>query len=138
MFERLERGIFTHSAEETMALAYDLAPLIPQEACIGLTGDLGTGKTTFAKGLGRAWHITDSMTSPSYNLFLLYKGDRTILHVDAYRLTPDMWPSLYVESFLQKPYCLLVEWPQNAPSIALTFNLLFTIDGLRHHIRLLK
>ena len=53
---------------------------------ISLVGDLGAGKTQFAKGFGAGLGITDTIVSPSFVLMAEYRGRLPLFHVDLYRL----------------------------------------------------
>ena len=78
-----------------------------------LHGDLGVGKTTFVQGLATAFGIAERVTSPTFTLYNVHKGRRTLVHLDAYRLqTPAQADALLLEEFLVGPYCLAVEWPE--------------------------
>jgi tRNA threonylcarbamoyladenosine biosynthesis protein TsaE len=111
--ERLRAGVLSTSAAETEALASGFARLFPENRTLALHGDLGAGKTTFVRGLARAWEINEPVTSPTYNLFTLYSGTRNLLHFDAYRLQSDGdVDALMIEDFLVEPWCLAVEWPE--------------------------
>lgn len=113
IFDRLRDGIVTRSPEEMRAVAAEFAAVCPEDATLELSGDLGAGKTVFVKGLAAAWGIEETVTSPSFTIFSLYRGARNLLHLDAYRLaTPDEMDPLMVEDFLQSPYCMAVEWPE--------------------------
>lgn len=110
---RLQQGIITHSAQETEAVAEKLALVFPTDCTLGLYGDLGVGKTTFVRGLARAWKIKENITSPTFNIFTLYRGTRNLLHLDAFRIErDDQIESLMLEEFLQSPWCLAIEWPE--------------------------
>jgi tRNA threonylcarbamoyladenosine biosynthesis protein TsaE len=77
----------TKSPDDTRALAFELAALSRPGDLILLAGDLGTGKTAFAQGFGRALGITEPITSPTFTLVRTYEGGRfTMTHVDVYRL----------------------------------------------------
>ncbi len=81
---------------------------------IVITGPVGAGKTTFVRGLAREWGVTQPVTSPTFNYYLIYEGTRQLVHLDAYRLTrPAEADSLLLEEFLESPWCLAVEWPEN-------------------------
>src|SRR5690606_35173946 len=124
---------------ETEALAAELAAALPQCAVLALRGDLGAGKTSFVRGLARAWGITGPVTSPSFNLLNLYKGsERTLVHIDAYRLqSPEQAEGLLLDDFLEPPYCLAVEWPEQFPAYRLKNALHLELEILsegRHRI----
>lgn len=113
ILEQLRVGITTRSAEETEAAAVALAACLPTDHVLALHGDLGAGKTTFVRGLARAWGIREPVTSPTFNLYTLYQGERKLLHLDAYRLESGAdLNSLMLEDFLESPWCLAVEWPE--------------------------
>jgi tRNA threonylcarbamoyladenosine biosynthesis protein TsaE len=75
------------SLAATHAVAAALASLARAGDVIVLAGDMGTGKTTFAQGFGRALGITEPITSPTFTLVHSYPcGKLTLHHVDLYRL----------------------------------------------------
>jgi tRNA threonylcarbamoyladenosine biosynthesis protein TsaE len=77
---------FTASADETRQLAASVAELTRAGDLILLAGDLGAGKTTFAKGFGGALGVTEPITSPTFTLVSQYQGRLELNHVDVYRL----------------------------------------------------
>lgn len=111
--EQLKAGVETNSPESCEAVAAAFAGLLPEDAIVKLRGDLGAGKTTFVRGLARAWGIVEPVTSPTFNLFSIYQGSRQLVHVDAYRLTHSAEADgLLIDEFLQPPFCLAIEWPE--------------------------
>jgi len=111
---RLAAGWETGSPEGTEAVGAALADVLPVDTVLALHGSLGMGKTTFVRGLARAWGVQEPVVSPTFNYFLLYRGVRQLAHLDAYRLMrPEDADSLLIEEFLQSPWCLAVEWPEN-------------------------
>lgn len=79
---------------------------------IVLTGDLGAGKTTFAKGFGVALGITETITSPTFTLARQYEGGRFPLHhLDVYRLAgPDEAIDLAIPELIDSGGVVLIEW----------------------------
>jgi tRNA threonylcarbamoyladenosine biosynthesis protein TsaE len=114
IFAKLRAGVVTTSAEETHAWAGGLAAALPPDSTLALHGDLGVGKTTFVQGLARGMGVTAPVTSPTFNIFTLYRGEAcTLVHMDAYRLEDDRQiDALMLEDFLVSPWCLAVEWPE--------------------------
>ena len=140
LIKELHRGIKTKTADETMQIAHDFAFLIPENKVLALHGDLGTGKTTFIKGLAKAWKIPEPVTSPTFNLYTLYEGTRQLVHLDAYRLNSgaDM-DALMIDDFLSPPWCITVEWPERITEELSedTWHLYLSIDSdKKHHIQL--
>lgn len=72
--------------EETMALAMDLARRLGDGEVVALVGELGTGKTTFVKGLARGFLIPEEVLSPSFLLARTYRGKKILHHLDLYRV----------------------------------------------------
>ena len=113
IIDQLKGGVSTYSDAATQDIAIELAPRIPVDTVLALHGDLGVGKTTFVKGLARAWAIKEAVTSPSYNLYTIHSGDRQLVHFDAYRLRSEAdLDALMIEDFLRSPWCFVIEWPE--------------------------
>ncbi len=112
----------THTAEETEEFASALAgarPGDPRElAVLYLAGDLGAGKTTFARGFLRGLGAADAVRSPTYTLLDLHEvAGLTVLHIDLYRLRDEAELDSLGLSDWARPGCLwLIEWPERAGS----------------------
>jgi tRNA threonylcarbamoyladenosine biosynthesis protein TsaE len=76
----------TKSADETRALAGELAPVVRTGDVILLAGDLGAGKTVFVQGLAQGLGVRERVTSPTFVLSRQYEGDLPVVHIDVYRL----------------------------------------------------
>ena len=113
LIKNLTSGICSRSTVETEAVGTQLGALLPTDSVLALHGDLGVGKTTLVRGLARVWGIKEAVTSPTFNLYTIYNGDRQLVHFDAYRLScsADL-DALMIEDFLLSPWCLAVEWPE--------------------------
>ena len=90
-------------------------------AVIALYGDLGAGKTTFAKGVARGLGIHEAVTSPTYQLVLEYESPAdgplplTLYHIDLYRIdAAEQLESLALDDFIHGSGVTLVEWPERA------------------------
>ena len=71
-----------------MRLGEKVAGLVQMNDCIVLSGDLGAGKTQFAKGFAAGLGVDDDITSPTFNILFEYVGDELpLLHFDLYRKT---------------------------------------------------
>ncbi|SNB65238.1 tRNA threonylcarbamoyladenosine biosynthesis protein TsaE/hypothetical protein [Arboricoccus pini] len=110
----------------TLGLAANLASRLRNGDVVLLEGDLGMGKSTFARALiqARAGSAID-VPSPTFTLVQPYDlGDLSILHADLYRLNdPDESRELGLEDALDRA-ALLVEWPERLPD-------LYHLDHLR-------
>lgn len=137
--EQLRSGINTKSPEESFSLGKVIATQLPDNCLLLLEGNLGTGKTTFIKGLAAGMGIQENVSSPSFNLLLSYTGLRNLYHIDAYRCPTELnLDDLCLEDIVFEPFILAIEWPekvQNLPQLP-TFRLLFSIHEGFHRIKL--
>jgi len=112
LIKNLTSGICSRSTAETEAVGTQLGALLPNDSVLALHGNLGVGKTTLVRGLARAWGIKEAVTSPTFNIYTIYNGDRQLVHFDAYRLSCSTEiDALMIEDFLLSPWCFAVEWP---------------------------
>ena len=113
----------THSVKETQDLAKGLATTFKGGEIIGLSGDLGAGKTAFVQGLAKSLGIRKKINSPTFILMKIYpiknKRIKNFLHLDAYRLND--WRELIdigISDYLNKPDTLIaVEWVEKVKEI---------------------
>jgi tRNA threonylcarbamoyladenosine biosynthesis protein TsaE len=82
----MKASVVTRSADETAALAQRVGGLLRAGDVVVLAGDLGAGKTVFAKGIARALGITEPVVSPSFTIMREYDAPIPLVHVDVYRL----------------------------------------------------
>jgi tRNA threonylcarbamoyladenosine biosynthesis protein TsaE len=110
----LEVELATGSAEETEAVGASLAARLAPGDVVGISGELGSGKTTFVRGACRALGVTAPVTSPTFTIGHRYRGTVDVSHLDLYRfsgMSPAEWGDL-------EPYfddaVVFVEWPEAA------------------------
>jgi len=86
--QKKEKEYLTNSERETFLLAKKLARDFKGQEVVLLIGELGTGKTVFAKGIAAGLGMKDvhQVCSPSYTLINIYKAKYPIFHIDLYRL----------------------------------------------------
>jgi tRNA threonylcarbamoyladenosine biosynthesis protein TsaE len=106
-------GRVTASEEETQAVARELAATLEPGAVLLLSGDLGAGKTTFARGLAEGLGIDPTdVSSPTFTLVHEYRGGRlTLYHADLYRLEKTATDDLGLEELGVRDGVLAIEWP---------------------------
>jgi tRNA threonylcarbamoyladenosine biosynthesis protein TsaE len=101
---------------------------------IGLSGDLGTGKTTLVQAICRGLGARARATSPTYALVHQYEaGSTPVYHVDCYRLRhPDEARDLGFDDMLRERAIVLIEWPERAgpwaPPLDRHFQLAYDAD----------
>jgi tRNA threonylcarbamoyladenosine biosynthesis protein TsaE len=99
-------------------------------AAIGLSGELGAGKTTLVRAIAAGLGVRQAVTSPTFALVHRYDGERcTVYHVDGYRLRrPGEAVDLgFDEMAREADAVILVEWPERFAD---------ALPALTHHIRL--
>lgn len=105
-------SVVTHSVDETLAWGERLGNLARSGDFIALSGDLGTGKTCFVRGVAAGLAVDPAaVTSPTYNLLHVYPGRLPLYHFDLYRLAgdDDVVELGFEEYFYGSGVCL-VEW----------------------------
>jgi tRNA threonylcarbamoyladenosine biosynthesis protein TsaE len=100
------------SPEDTEAVGAQLAgSLLPGEI-VTISGELGTGKTTFVRGACRALGVVDPVTSPTFTIGHRYRGRVDVSHLDLYRfagVSAAEWGDL--EPYFDGAVCF-IEWPE--------------------------
>ncbi len=99
--------------EEMIAIGRELAAVLPQRGTVVLTGDLGAGKTTLAKGIAseRAGIPIDEISSPTFTLIHEYGDPLRVCHADLYRLETDAeFFGLGLEEYFDMDTLVLIEW----------------------------
>ncbi|MGH8986120.1 MAG: tRNA (adenosine(37)-N6)-threonylcarbamoyltransferase complex ATPase subunit type 1 TsaE [Acidimicrobiia bacterium] len=103
--------VVTASADDTMTLAGALAPVLQPGDIVVLAGGLGSGKTTFARGVGRALGVTEPVVSPTFTIVREYEARVPLVHVDVYRLDKvQELHDLGLEELIDERAVTLVEW----------------------------
>lgn len=107
----------------------ELGASLPPRSVVLLEGDLGAGKTTFARAIVEGLGAAEGATSPTYALVHRYHGRRgPVFHLDCYRLrSPEEAADLDWQGLLEEGDAVLVEWPDRAgpwvPPATLRFRL---------------
>jgi tRNA threonylcarbamoyladenosine biosynthesis protein TsaE len=110
----------TRSDDETQSLGRHLATLLPNSGVVLLTGDLGAGKTTLAKGIveGRRAARAEDVSSPTFTLIHEYGDPVKVYHIDLYRLeTIDEARRLGLEDIFDQSALILIEWGERFPEL---------------------
>lgn len=105
--------VSTHSADETIDFGRALAQQLTPPLLVVLEGELGSGKTTFTKGVvsGMGAARESEVTSPSFTLVHEYGDDGRVAHLDLYRVESlQEFSTLGLEELLDRGMIVLVEW----------------------------
>jgi tRNA threonylcarbamoyladenosine biosynthesis protein TsaE len=106
--------LHSHAPAETRRIGARLGRLLEAGDVVLLQGELGSGKTVFAQGIGQGLKVREPVKSSSFVLQNEYHGRLTMYHADLYRLND---PSEVADLALEEnaaPGVLAVEWPERA------------------------
>lgn len=113
----MEKTLYLKSLAQTQAFVRELTETLRGGDVLGLVGPLGAGKTTITQALAAALGVPKRPRSPSYTLLQPYelpkevRGIRTLVHVDAYRVSGSDLMDAGLAEYLADPHALVVvEW----------------------------
>lgn len=134
-FENISGEFITRSPEETFDFAEKIGAQIDSATIFLLTGDLGAGKTLFAKGLASGLDIDPAdVTSPTFTLINRYEGRLRMYHIDLYRLDEGAGYDLGLEEIFEESAITLIEWAERlgyVPAAAIKVEIEYVADSER-------
>ena len=127
--------IRSNSVEDTDKLAKIISSSVFEGFLILANGDLGAGKTRFAKSLASYLGVSSNVTSPTFNILKCYEGDKyDFYHIDAYRLE-GVKQDLGLEEYIEGNDVCFIEWSEFIdyllPDTYLKMNILVNDDESR-------
>lgn len=127
----------THSEDETEQLGYEFAENLQTGDVIALYGDLGSGKTSFIKGVCRFFEVKEPVTSPTFtimNQYQISKNDEIIMlyHIDLYRINEkkELLDIGFDECLADDSSIKFIEWAEKAGDLDREFNYRITIGSV--------
>lgn len=133
----MEREIITKNPKETQKLGMLLAEEIKDGRVVALSGELGSGKTTFTQGLLRSLGIKGPYTSPTF--VIMKKYGKNIFHIDAYRVEEQDILDLGWEEIIGEPRnIIIVEWADRIKKIIPEDSLWIEFEWLGENNRKIK
>lgn len=108
----MEKLLHIASEKETERIGETIGQAAEPGTVVALIGDLGTGKTTLTKSIAKGLGVTETVTSPTFNIIREYKSGRIPLyHFDVYRIgDPDEMFELGYEEYFYGDGICVVEW----------------------------
>lgn len=108
---------FTSNSElDTIELAQNIESEKFPNMIICLNGELGSGKTVFAKGIASALGIKENVTSPTFTIIKEYDGELPLYHMDVYRLDGNT-EGVGIEEYFNKGGIVVIEWADTIKDI---------------------
>ena len=116
--------------KDTEKLGENIGQKVQPGTVIALIGDLGTGKTTLTKSIARGLGVTETVTSPTFNIIREYRSGRLPLyHFDVYRIgDPDEMFELGYEEYFYGDGICVVEWADIIEELLPEDAVVITID----------
>ena len=116
--------------KDTEKLGENIGQKVQPGTVIALIGDLGTGKTTLTKSIARGLGVTETVTSPTFNIIREYKsGKLPLYHFDVYRIgDPDEMFELGYEEYFYGDGVCVVEWADIIEELLPEDAVVITID----------
>jgi tRNA threonylcarbamoyladenosine biosynthesis protein TsaE len=107
------KRVVTATPEETKAVGAELARSLAPGDVVLVSGEVGSGKTTFIRGACRALGVEGPVTSPTFTIGHVYAGRVEVAHLDLYRLASLAGedPGL-LDDYVTRERVAFVEWPQ--------------------------
>lgn len=112
----MEYKITVKDEIDTIELAQNFESEKFPNMIICLNGELGRGKTVFAKGFANALGVKDNVTSPTFSIIKEYDGELPLFHMDVYRLDGNT-SGVNIEEYFSKGGIVLIEWADTIKDI---------------------
>lgn len=112
----MEYKITVKDEMDTIELAQNFESEKFPNMIICLNGELGSGKTVFAKGFANALGVKDNVTSPTFSIIKEYDGELPLFHMDVYRLDGNT-SGVNIEEYFSKGGIVLIEWADTIKDI---------------------
>lgn len=101
----------SNTPEETFKIAKEIAEKVKAPFLIGLTGEMGAGKTVFAKGFAEGLNVKELITSPTFlGVSESYSGKYPFIHMDFYK---KVLSAEKIKFYLENKSIVLIEWCEN-------------------------
>jgi tRNA threonylcarbamoyladenosine biosynthesis protein TsaE len=112
----------SHSPDQTRRLGARLGALLRPSDLICLEGELGTGKTCLAQGIGLGLGVVETLTSPTFTLIAEHRPlppAPILYHIDLYRLDAPLEEALAfgLDDYLQSDGVCLIEWAERVKAV---------------------
>lgn len=108
----MEKKIIIKTHEKMVELGCKIGSMAFPSMIITMEGDLGAGKTTMTKGIGKALGITRVINSPTFTIMKIYEGKLNLYHMDVYRINNDSGDE-YLEEYFDMGGVCVIEWANN-------------------------
>ncbi len=126
-----------HDVSEMKEFAFQVSEFLFNGFVLCLEGDLGAGKTTFTKYLGKGMGFEDNINSPTFTIMKIYEGPINLYHMDVYRLN-GIGADYDLEEYIYGDGVCVIEWYKNIIHSLPKDKLVIEIEIIGETKRLLK
>lgn len=123
--------------EKMQDIGYLIGKLSLANMVITMNGELGAGKTTLTKGIGKALNIHKTINSPTFTIMKIYEGDLTLYHLDVYRVE-NVNDDFELEEYFYLGGLTVIEWADRIKSLIPDYAINLDFSILNNGERLLK
>lgn len=131
------KEIVVENIDEMKAFATKVSKEVFPGFVLCLEGDLGAGKTTFTKYLGKGMGFTDNINSPTFTIMKIYEGELDLYHMDVYRLN-GIGEDYDLEEYIYNEGVCVIEWYKHIINSLPEEKLIFEIEIIGETRRLIK
>lgn len=133
----------TKKAIDTVKLGQRFAKKLRGGDVLVLIGDLGSGKTTFVKGLAKGLGVKNNITSPTFVLFKVYKADKGkikhLVHADCYRVPGKEFCKIGIDDYFYNQHTItVIEWGEKLPKLPRGAIKIYFQPGPKNNERVVK
>lgn len=108
----MKRNVLIKTDEEMQKLGYEIGSNAFPNMVITMEGDLGAGKTTMTKGIGKALDVQRIINSPTFTIMKIYEGKMPLYHMDVYRINNNSGDD-YLQEYFEMDGVCVIEWANN-------------------------
>lgn len=133
----MNKEIIIENIEEMKSFANKVSQEVFPGFVLCLEGDLGAGKTTFTKYMGKGMGFVDNINSPTFTIMKIYEGDLELYHMDVYRLN-GIGADYDLEEYIYGEGVCVIEWYKNIINSLPEEKMVIEIEIIGETKRLLK
>ena len=135
---KFPKKFVSNSEDDTRKIAQTFSEHIKNNSILYIEGDVGVGKTFFARSVAKNFGISN-ISSSTYSFVSIYSGKLNLIHCDLYRY--DDTPQVLVEEIFEQliePWLLIIEWPNFVIPVSSCFSYKISISNSNEHKKVIN
>ncbi|MAV64207.1 MAG: tRNA (adenosine(37)-N6)-threonylcarbamoyltransferase complex ATPase subunit type 1 TsaE [Candidatus Marinimicrobia bacterium] len=135
----IKKSFISNSFNDTMDFGKSFSSKLDSGDILLLFGDLGSGKTTFVKGLLKGFDFKFEVTSPTFSLVNEYEASKKIIHIDCYREKDiNRWINIGIIDYFNSDSIVVIEWPEILEDVIPGYALKLKFTHINNYRRKIK